>query len=491
MIKLRQILLEQKTNEEILLDFIREKIKGTKFENNVFVAGGYVRDMVMGKKSKDVDITVSLPQGGIEFARWITMETNSYKEGTNPVVYPTFGTAKFNLRGVQHMGINIGEIDIESVMTRKEQYKIGDRKPEVDFGTPRQDVERRDLTINSLLYDISRQRILDLTGMGLDDIKNKVLRTPIDANIIFKEDPLRMLRVIRFAVRYGWEIPDDMHYALEKNSKMLETISEERIQEELNKILLSDHPDDGIILLLQTNLMKYIIPEYYELVGMKQNEFHEWDALEHSLRVLKNSPKRLEVRLGALFHDLGKIKTRTKKDGKVHFYGHEFESAKMAEEALYRLKYSTDIIKRVAEIVKHHMRTKSYGQDAEKATDKTLRKLMHSMGVHLEDLLDLVHADNISHGSPGWKHNLERQVDSIRVRLQQLGDFTGKLNMPVDGNKIMLMLNIKPGKEIGIILDKIKDKFLEDPDKINNMTDQQIEKMIKQIYNSIKGNIKI
>ena len=486
MIKLRQILLEQKTHEEILLDFIREIIKGTKFENNVFVAGGYVRDMVMGKKSKDVDVTISLPNGGIDFARWITMETNTYKEDSNPVVYPTFGTAKFNLRGVHHAGANIGEIDIESVMTRKEQYKDKDRKPEVDFGTARQDVERRDLTINSLLYDISKKRILDLTGKGLDDIKNKILRTPLDANIIFKEDPLRMLRVIRFAVRYGWDISDDMQYALEKNAKMLENISEERIQEELNKILLSDHPDDGVRLLLQTNLMKYIIPEYYELVGMAQNDFHEWDVLEHSLNVLKNTPKRLEVRLGALFHDLGKIKTKTDVDGKVHFYGHEFESAKMAEESLRRLKYSTDIIKRVSEIVKHHMRTKSYGPDAEKATDKTLRKLMHAMGVHLEDLLDLVHADNMSHGSPGWQHNMEKQVDAIRVRLQQLGDFTGKLNMPIDGNKIMQMLDIKPGKDIGIIMNKIKDRFLADPDKINSMSDEQIEKMIKQIYNGIK-----
>ena len=485
MIKLRQILLEQKTNEEILLDFIREKIKGTKFENNVFVAGGYVRDMVMGKKSKDVDVTVALPNGGIDFARWITMETNTYKEDSNPVVYPTFGTAKFNIRGVQHMGVNIGEIDIESVMTRKEQYKDKSRKPEVDFGTPYEDVERRDLTINSLLYDISNQKILDLTGKGISDIKNKIIRTPIDADIIFKEDPLRMLRAVRFATRYGWELPKEMLTALSRNAKMLKNISEERIQEELNKILLSDNPDGGIRYLIDTGLMKYIIPEYYGLVGMTQNDYHEWDVFEHSMNVLRNSAKRIEVRLGALFHDLGKVKTKTDKDGKIHFYGHEFESAKLAEEVLKRLKYPLDIIKRVSEIVKHHMRTKSYGPEAEKAKDKTLRKLMHSMGQHIEDMLDLIHADNISHGSPGWKHNMEKQVDAIRIRLKQLGDFTGKLNMPVDGNKIMSMLNIKPGREIGIILDKFKDKFLEDPDKINSMTDQQIEKMIKQIYQSI------
>ena len=486
MIRLKKILLEHKTNEEILLDFIREKIQGTKFEGKVFVAGGYVRDMVMNKKSKDVDITISLPQGGIEFANWITRETNSYKEGSNPVVYPTFGTAKFNLRGITHMGVNIGDIDLESVMTRKEQYKFGDRKPEVDFGTPYEDVERRDLTINSLLYDISNQKVLDLTGKGISDIKNKLIRTPIDPDIIFKEDPLRMLRAIRFTVRYGWELPDEMVKAIEKNAKMLETISEERIQDELNKILLSDNARDGVIYLMNTQLMKYIIPEYYELVDMKQNDYHEWDVYQHSLKVLENSPKRLEVRLGALLHDIGKIRTRTDRNGKVQFIGHEFESAKMSEDILRKLKYSTDIIKKVSTIVKGHMRTKQMGADAIKGSDKALRKLMNDIGEHMEDLLDLIHADNVSHGSPGWKHNMELQVDKIRERLKQLGDFTGKLNMPIDGNKIMQMLNIKPGKDIGIIMNKVKDKFLENPERINTMTDQQIEKMIKQIYGNIK-----
>lgn len=485
MIKLKQLILEQKTPEEILLEYLRIKIKGTKFENKVFVAGGYVRDMVMGKKSKDVDITISLPNGGIDFANWITKETGTYKAGSNPVVYPTFGTAKFNLYSVTHNGIGIGHIDIESVMTRKEQYHDLSRKPEVEFGTPYEDVERRDLTINSLLYDISNKKILDLTGKGMQDIKNKVIRTPLDANIIFKEDPLRMLRAIRFAIRYGWQLSDDMLQALKRNAKMLKNISAERIQEELNKILMSDNPDGGIIYLMDTDLMKYIIPEYYELVGMSQNFYHEFDVFEHSMRVLKNSTKRLEVRLGALFHDLGKIKTKTEKDGKIHFYGHEFESANIAEKSLKQLKYSTDIIKRVVEIIKHHMRTKSYGHDAEKVKDKTLRKLMHAMGDNLEDLLDLVHADNISHGSPGWEHNMERQVDAIRVRLQQLGDFTGKLKMPVDGNKIMKMLDIEPSRDIGIIINKFKDRFLGDPDKINNMSEEEIEKIIRQIYNRI------
>lgn len=485
MIKLKQILLEQKSKEEILLDFLREQIKGTKFENNIYVAGGWIRDKIMGKKSKDVDITVALPDGGIEFAEWITKKIGAYRESTNPVIYPKFGTAKFNLRGATYMGEDLGNVDIESVMTRKEQYHEGDRKPDTHFGTPIQDVERRDLTINSLLYDISNQKVLDLTGKGLNDIKNKIIRTPLPADIIFKEDPLRMLRCIRFSVKLGWKLSNDILNSLTKNSKMLETISKERIQDELNKILLSDYPDEGIEYLVNTSLMDYIIPEYSKLIGLRQGPYHEFDVFRHSMEVLKKSPKRLEVRLAALLHDIGKISTKSSDDN-IHFYGHEEQSAKLAEDILRNLKYSVNIIDRVSIIISQHMRLKGFGNTEILVSDKAFRKLMNDLGEHLDDLLDLIHADNCSKGGKDWKYNSELQVNMIRNKLKQIGDFTGKLNMPIDGNKIMSLLNLKPGKDVGIILNKFKDVFLEDPDKINNMSDIQIEKLIKKIYNNIK-----
>lgn len=488
MIKLRKILLEQKSKEEILLDFLRNEIKGTKFSGKTFICGGYVRDMMMGKKSKDVDITVALPQGGIEFAEWITKKVGAYRENTNPVIYPKFGTAKFNLRGITYMGEDLSSVDIESVMTRKEQYHEGDRKPETQFGTPMQDVERRDLTINSLLYDISNQKILDLTGKGIHDIKNKIIRTPLPADIIFKEDPLRMLRCIRFAVKFGWKLSKDVIQSLSKNAEMLQTISKERVQEELNKILLSDYPDEGIEYLVNTKLMDYIIPDYSKLIGLRQGSHHEFDAFRHTMEVLKKSPKRLEVKLAALLHDLGKVNTQSVgDDNEIHFYGHENVSSELAGNILRDLKYSTDIIDRVVTIIAQHMRVKDFGNTEPLVSDKAFRKLMNDLGNHLEDLLDLIHADNSSHGSKGWTYNMENQVDMIREKLKHLGDFTGKLNMPVDGNKIMSLLNLKPGKDIGIILDKFKDMFLEDPDKINNMSDTQIEQLIKKIYEKIKN----
>lgn len=488
MIKIKHLIVEQKSKEDLLLEYIKDTIKGTKFEGKTFVAGGWVRDLVMGKKSKDIDITVALPNGGINFSIWITKKDGSYKENSNPVLFPNFGTSKFNLKNAYYDGEYLGDIDIEAVMTRKEQYHEGDRKPDTEFGTIYQDVERRDLTINSLLYDISNQKILDLTGKGLKDIKSKTIRTPINADIIFKEDALRMLRCIRFSTKFGWKLSDDMMKSLTQNAKMLETISEERIQEELNKILLSDNAVKGIKYLMNTNLMRYIIPEYYYLVGMQQNKYHQFDAFEHSMKVLEKSPKRLEVRLGALLHDIGKIKSKTNIDGKIQFLGHEVASAEMTDEILKRLKYSGDIINKVKAIVGGHMKTKQYGKDAELVADKTLRRLMNDMGDNLESLLQLIHADNSSHGEIGWEHNMENQVDSIRIRLKQLGNFTGKLNIPIDGNKIMALLNIKPGRDIGIIMRKIKDLFLDDPNKINNMNDAEIEILIKDIYNDIKKN---
>lgn len=485
MILLKKILMESQTKEEAIIDYIRNLIDNTKFYGKAFIAGGYVRDMVMGKKSKDIDITVSLPNGGIEFADFITKKSGVFKKGSNPVIFPNFGTAKFTLPGIEFNGMDLSGLDIECVMTRKEQYTFGDRKPTVDFGTPEEDVERRDLTINSLLYDISNKKILDLTGKGLSDIKNKIIRTPLDANIIFKEDPLRMLRVVRFACRYDWTLSNEMIKSLRDNYRMLEYISEERKREELNKILLSKYPDVGIQLLMDTNLMKFVIPELYGLAGLKQNKYHYWDALGHTLQALKNSSPRLEVRIAALLHDIGKYKTKSDEDGEIHFYKHDELSANMSKDILKRLKYPNNFIDKVYVLINNHMRTKSLGNDLATVPDKVLRKLVRDLSDDLEDLLDVIHADNISHGPIGWTYNLEKQVDVIRERIKNLGNFTAKTKLPINGNMIMKILNIKPGEQIGKLLKMLEDYFLEYPDKISTMSDSDIESLVKTMYNEL------
>jgi len=293
------------------VEFIKNLIKGTEWEGNVFIAGGAVRDELMGNDPKDIDLLINIPDGGILFAEWITKKLGIYREGSNPVIYPRFGTAKFTLRRQKHNGIDLSSVDIECVMPRKEIYVDGDRKPDVSHGSLKDDVDRRDFTTNSLLKDLSTGEILDLTGMGRDDIKNGIVRTPLDPDIIFTEDPLRMLRAVRFAIKYNWKLPLFMIRALRKNAKKLPNISSERIQEELNKMLLTDNPDKAIRLLQILGLSKYIFPEMDKLIKMKQNRFHKYDVMKHSLEVLKNTPPDLITRLSALLHDVGKGKTRT------------------------------------------------------------------------------------------------------------------------------------------------------------------------------------
>ena len=433
----------------------------------------------MGKQSKDIDLVVDLPNGGIEIAEFLTKKDGSYTDG-NPVTYPRYATAKFNLRNSE-----FSDIDLEAVMTRGEVYSSDSRKPDVEFTSLSKDAERRDLTINTLYYDISNKKIIDPTGHGIKDIKSKVLRTPLDPNTTFTDDPLRMMRLARFSCKYGWEIPSDMLKALHDNAQQLEKISKERVQDELNKIIMSDYPDKGIKLLVDTQLMKYIIPELYGIVGMTQNKYHEWDTFGHTLNVIKNSPKKLEVRMSALLHDIGKSKTKTDIDGKIQFLGHEEESGDMTVGILNRLKYPTTFVNHVKILVRQHMRTKSFGNDV-KAKDSALRRLMHDMGENLEDLLDLIHADNTSHGSKGWQYNLDNQVEIIKDRLKKLGDFSKKTDIPLNGNQIMKWLDLKPGKDIGIILNKFTDIFLEDPDVINQMSDEEIKKLVIDIYKTIK-----
>lgn len=317
MMKLTNILYKklimEGQKENLTIELLRSLIKGTKFgqPKTTMIAGGFVRDEILGKPSKDIDIVVALPNGGVELSQFIAKKLGIYKEGTNPVTYPKFGTAMLHLDKVTYKGIRLDGIEVEFVMTRKEQYHDDSRKPDVSYGTLAQDVERRDFTVNSLLKDLTNGEILDLTGMGYNDIKNGIVRTPLNPDIIFTEDPLRMLRCIRFCVKYNWNLPMFMIRALKKNAHQLEKISAERIQSELNKILISDKPTTGIRLLQITGLTKYIMPELDELVGLKQNRYHKDTVDKHVFNVIKNVPPDLITRISALMHDIGKARTKT------------------------------------------------------------------------------------------------------------------------------------------------------------------------------------
>lgn len=476
------------TNEEIVLSFLKNLIKGTEWENKVMAVGGCVRDEIMGLKPKDLDFIINGDlNSGIKFSIWLTQKLGNYKENSNPVIYPRFGTSKVSLN---HNKFNLPSIDLEFVAPRKETYTPGSRKPDVVDGDLHDETMRRDLTINSLMKNISTGEILDLSGKGIEDIKNKVIRTTSDPEIIFKEDPLRMLRAIRFGVKYNFKIEKDVLRNISKNASLINTISSERISDELNKILMSPNPSKGIRLLKITGILSQVMGEFDQTFGMKQNKHHNDDVFKHSMSVLSKTPPNLKTRLIALFHDIGKILTKTvDENGEVHFYGHENEGIKVAREIMTRLKYPNELIDAVVSGIKHHMALKYGGDTAEKISDKSLRKFVASVGDNLEYILDVIHADNISHSD---ESSLPNQINIVRNRLEKLNSQINDSNVkiPISGDDL-IKLGLKPSPLFRTILDAIKEAWYENP----NLTKDEAMKIVNDIksqqnINEIKALMK-
>lgn len=457
--KLKEILNEM-TKEESALDFLTKMVKTGPFRGRVFLAGGAVRDLERNEKFKDLDVVVTGGlDAGIEFAKWATRQMGNAKEGSNPVLFPTYGTAKFTLQGVTHNGIDLSDIDIEAVATRKEKYSDGSRKPEVSSGDLADDVNRRDFTVNSLLKDLTTGEILDLTGKGRDDIRKGIVQTPLNPDIIFTEDPLRILRAARFAIKYDWDLPLFMVRAMKRNSSKLKNISFERIRDELDKMLMTGSPHRAIKLLKITGILEYVIPEFKASYKMTQNIHHKHDVFTHSLDVLSKTKPVLVQRLMGLFHDIGKTVTRSVTPTGVHFYGHEYEGAKMVAEIMKRLKYPNELIKQVVLGVNSHMRLKSGGPDSFKLSDKALRKFRVEMGDEIENILDVIHADNISHSEAS---SMPAQIENIRNRLSKLSVAPEKPKLPITGEDLK-SAGIKPGPIYSEIMSAVLEKWYENP----------------------------
>jgi putative nucleotidyltransferase with HDIG domain len=322
------------------------------------------------------------------------------------------------------------------------------------------DAERRDFTVNSLLKNLSNQEILDLTGHGKEDIQKGVVRTAIEPDQIFSDDPLRMLRAIRFTMKYKWQLPLFMIRALKKNAPRMEIISKERIRDELNKMLQTGSPHRAIKLLKVSGLLPYTIPELIPAIKMTQNIHHKHDVFDHTLDVLSKTNPVLIQRLMALLHDIGKTVTRSVTPTGIHFYRHEDEGAKIARSVMERLKYPNEIIDAVVKGVENHMRLKGAG-DAADVSDKALRKFRVDMGEQLEDVLDLIHADNISHSDVS---SMPNQIKLIRARLATLDMnlVSKKPQLPINGNDL-IQLGLKPGPLFTTLLGKVTDAWYENP----------------------------
>ena len=460
--------LDKNNPFELALIKIGEIIEGTKWENNVFAVGGCVRDKLMGKPIKDIDLAITYPNGGIEFANWICKETYCYKLDSNPCVFPKYGTAKFNIRSID----SISRVDIECVQTRKEQYKSESRNPETCYGNIIEDAFRRDLTINALYLNLSNMTVWDVTEKGIEDLKNQIIRTPSDSDVIFQDDPLRLLRVIRFASRFNWGIEKDTWLGMVKNAYRIDIISKERIREELCKMMECDTPSVAIKRLDACGLLDRILPEIYRLKGVKQGVQHFGDVYEHTLATLDNTHPVALHRLAALFHDCGKPFTRMVKNKMVHFYNHENVGGTLAKMALTNLKFSNAEINKIVTAIREHMRFKQFGDKC--PSKKAIRKLIASVTEdNLAITLDLMHADNISHAT---NYCMKNQIPLVIEELKTLDtQEVEKVPLPIDGKDIMKIFNFKPSPIVGECLKIAEELYFENP----NATKEEYIEYIK------------
>ena len=428
-------------------EFLREVIRGTEFEGHVMTVGGCVRDELMGLEIKDIDLCVSLPGGGIHFAEWLKEKGLTTKGVT---VYPNYGTAMLHLKAFP-------DVELEFVQTRKEKYiDHSCRNPMTAFGSIEDDCLRRDLTINSLYCNVSTDKIIDITGNGVNDIRDQVIRTPADPDLTYDDDPLRILRCIRFASRYGWDIEVETLEGMKRNVYRLDIISKERIHDEFCKMLTCKHPVMAMKLLRETGAMHYVIPELEEIYDMAQNEYHFGTVWEHTLKVIEEvaevpDENLLIARLAALLHDIGKIRCReVAENGKVHFLKHELKSYDMIEGIMRTLKFSNDEIKEVRFLALHHMDCKSWGYKCEHMKDKKLRKLQHLCTVKERFLLlmTLIHADNMAHAEGKC---MPEQVPLMLARTEDMqaeGSAMFGYTLPLTGNDVMTIKGLKPGPHV-------------------------------------------
>ena len=430
-----------------IIAYMADCIRGSEFENHVYAVGGAMRDLVMGNEIKDIDVCVDVPQGGIGLAEYLDGKGLLTR---TPVVSPTYGTAMFRFK-------RFGDEEIESVHTRGEQYHDKEsRNPETAFAPIEEDCIRRDLTMNALYLRISNNEILDLTGKGIDDIKNRICRVTNDnPDIVFDDDSLRILRVIRFACKYGFEIEEKTLESMCRNADRLSIITQERITDEFNKMMMTDNPATALCLLRYVGVMKYVLPELEETYDMVQNAFHFGTVWEHTLAVVSHNASdnkpTLPVRIACVMHDIGKIKTRTVgEDGRVHFYDHETVGADMVREIMHRMRYANGITEEVCFHVKNHMITKAWGDDLGHMKMKKLRKLMFRCKTpeRFERLMEVIDADNKSHKP---EHCLNNQVTEIRkVADKELVEHISMFGyrLPINGEDVMECRGIEAGPDV-------------------------------------------
>lgn len=448
---------------EVNFDEIQRKLQGKifkviaeeadKLQVETYIIGGYVRDIILRRASGDIDVVCV--GSGIQLAQAVA---GNLGRAAKLFVFKNFGTAQVRYK----------DTEIEFVGARKESYNRNSRKPVVEDGTLEDDLKRRDFTINALAIRINREHFGELIDPfnGLQDMEDLLLRTPLDPDITFGDDPLRMFRAVRFASQLGFFIYPETFEAIERNRNRLEILSKERIADELNKIILSPCPSVGFELLDKTGLLEMILPELTALKGVETKEgVGHKDNFSHTLKVLDNLARtsdNLWLRWAALFHDIGKPKSkRFAPQTGWTFHTHEFLGMKMLRGIFQRLRFPlNEKLRYIEKLVILHMRPIVLSDD--EVTDSAVRRLLFEAGDCIDDLMLLCEAD-ITSKNPEKVRRFLANFRLVRSKLKEIEekDRIRNFQPPIDGLQIMAIFNLPPCKVVGELKTAVKDAILD------------------------------
>ena len=433
-----------------------------------YVVGGYVRDIFLERPSNDIDVVVV--GSGIAVAEALKKRLG---KKAHLSVFKNFGTAQVKVIEVRSKRQEAREIEVEFVGARKESYSHDSRKPIVENGTLEDDQNRRDFTINAMAICLNKKRFGELVDPfnGIADLEDGIIATPLDPEVTFSDDPLRMMRCIRFATQLNFQIEDETFEALQRMADRIKIVSGERIEVELNKIMMAQHPSVGFEYLQRAGLLQIILPELaaLDIVEKRDGRAHK-NNFYHTLEVLENVVKEqggLWLRWGALLHDIGKTKSKRWEPGiGWTFHNHNTIGAKLVPTIFRRLKLPMGAeMKYVQKMVDLHMRPQVIADD--EVTDSAVRRLLNDAGDDIDDLMTLCEADITSKNETKKKMFLEnfRMVREKLADLQEK-DYKRLLQPVIDGNEIMELFHLPPSREVGVLKQHLKDAVLDN--KVEN-----------------------
>jgi len=437
-------------------------------DTEIYVIGGYVRDIFLNRPSKDIDILVI--GNGIQFAEAAGKVLNSKVS-----IFKNFGTAM----------LRAGDLEVEFVGARKESYRSESRKPVVENGTLEDDQKRRDFSINAMALGLNAFNFGQLVDPfdGVKDLENRLIRTPLNPVVTFSDDPLRMMRAIRFATQLNFSIDQEAFKAIQKNSERIKIVSAERITDELNKIILAKKPSIGFIYLFDTGLLRHIFPQMADLHGVDiiEGKGHK-DNFYHTLQVLDNLSENTEdlwLRWSAILHDIAKPATKRFESGHGWtFHGHEERGARMVPKIFAQLKLPlNEKMKLVQKLVQLHLRPIVLAQDV--VTDSAVRRLLFEAGEEIDSLMLLCNADITTKNEYKIK-KYRRNFDLVKQKLKDVekSDQLRNWQPPVSGEDIMLAFNISAGRNVGIIKTQIREAILEG--EIKNSKEEAYKYMLEK-----------